>query len=184
VARADAGTELTGVEARPMALDGPAFDRAYRDHAPRLRAVAYALLRDRDAAEDAVHGALVRVWSSGAYRPERGALLPFLIACVRREALDALRAGKRRHLREARASAGDPAAFDATAAIDPVQAHHVARALGELSAAQRDVIVRAYYGDRTLAEVAHDTQLPLGTVKSRLSAALRRLHSALSEGPR
>jgi RNA polymerase sigma-70 factor, ECF subfamily len=166
-----------------MALDGPGFDRAYRAYAPRLRAVAYAVLHDRDEAEDAVHGALVRVWSNGSYRPERGALLPFLIACVRREALDALRTSKRRHLREVRASAGDDVAFDDTAAIDPVEARRVRRALEALVPEQRDVVVRAYYGHRTLAEVARDAHVPLGTVKSRLSAALRRLHTALSEGP-
>ncbi len=44
------------------------------------------------------------------------------------------------------------------------------------------MIVRAYYGNRTLAEIARETDLPLGTVKSRLSQALRRLHLALSGG--
>ena len=44
------------------------------------------------------------------------------------------------------------------------------------------MIVRAYYGHRTLAEIAQERELPLGTVKSRLSQALRRLHDALSEG--
>ncbi|HEY0396581.1 MAG TPA: RNA polymerase sigma factor [Candidatus Elarobacter sp.] len=184
MARANAGPELTGVEAGRMPLDAPAFDLAYRAHARRLRAVAYAVLRDRDAAEDAVHAALMRVWSAGAYRPDRGALLPFLIACVRREALDALRGMRRRHLREVRAGADALAAFDDTAALDPVEARRVRTALGELPDAQRDVIVRAYYGNRTLAEVAGEANLPLGTVKSRLAAGLRRLHSALSEGPR
>lgn len=165
-----------------MALDGTAFDFAYRAHAPRLRAVAYHVLRDRDAAEDAVHGALVRVWSSGSYRPERGELLPFLIACVRREALDALRTAKRRSAREARSNDGDPVAPDETAALDPVESRRVRSALEGLPREQRDVIVRAYYGHRTLAEVSHDTNVPLGTVKSRLAAALRRLHTALSEG--
>lgn len=163
-----------------MALDEPAFDRAYRAHAARLRAVAYDVVRDRDAAEDVVHGALVRVWSTGAYRPERGALLPFLIACVRREAFDALRTAQRRRLREVRATAGDPVAVDDTAAIDPVEARRVRVALAALPAVQRDVIVRAYYGHRTLAEVAHDANVPLGTVKSRLAGALRRLHTVLS----
>jgi RNA polymerase sigma-70 factor (ECF subfamily) len=165
-----------------MALDEPAFDRAYRAHAARLRAVAYDVVRDRDAAEDVVHGALVRVWGTGAYRPERGVLLPFLIACVRREAFDALRTAKRRHLREVR-SAGDTVAPDETAALDPVEARRVRLALDALPEAQRDVIVRAYYGHRTLAEVAHDTNTPLGTVKSRLAGALRRLHSILSGEP-
>jgi len=80
MARSHASRGLTIAEPRPMALDEPAFDLAYRAYAPRLRAVAYDIVRDRDGAEDVVHGALVRVWSAGAYRPDRGALLPFLIA--------------------------------------------------------------------------------------------------------
>ena len=166
-----------------MAPDEPAFDRAYRAYAPRLRAVAFAVLHDRDAAEDAVHGALMRVWSARTYRPERGALLPFLIACVRREALDALRGTKRRHLREVRASAADPVAFDETAALDPIEARRVKGALDALPENQRDVILRAYYNHRTLAEVASETSIPLGTVKSRLAAALRNLHTALAGVP-
>ncbi|MBV8579805.1 MAG: sigma-70 family RNA polymerase sigma factor [Candidatus Eremiobacteraeota bacterium] len=163
-----------------MALDGPAFDRAYRTYAARLRAVAFAVLHDRDAAEDAVHGALTRIWSSGAYRPERGALLPFLIACVRREALDTLRGQKRRHLREVRASADDPIAIDETAAIDPIEARRVRVALDQLPDVQRDVIMRAYFQHRTLLEIARETGTPLGTVKSRLAGGLRRLHTVLS----
>jgi RNA polymerase sigma-70 factor (ECF subfamily) len=181
VARPDAGARLTGVEARRVAFDGAAFELAYRAHAARLRAVAYDVARDRDAAEDAVHAALMRVWSAGTYRPERGALLPFLIACVRREALDALRGTQRRRQREARASAdGDGVALDETAAIDPVEARRIRVALERLPEAQRDVVLRAYYGHRTLAEIAHESDLPLGTVKSRLSQALRRLHTELS----
>jgi RNA polymerase sigma-70 factor (ECF subfamily) len=167
-----------------MALDGSAFELAYRAHAPRLRAVAYNVLRDRDAAEDAVHAALLRVWSAGAYRPERGPLVPYLVACVRREALDVLRGSKRRQLREVKAGMDAPVTVDPTAALDPLEARRVARALEKLPDVQRDVIVRAYYGYRTLAEVAQDTNLPLGTVKSRLSAGLRRLHTELTEGIR
>ena len=165
-----------------MAFDGPAFEPAYRAHAPRLRAVAYAVLRDREAAQDAVHAALVRVWSAGAYRPERGALLPFLIACVRREALDARALGAAPPPARGARGADDPVVPDATAALDPVEARRIARALDALPPAQRDVIVRAYYGHRTLAEIARERDLPLGTVKSRLSQALRRLHLALSGG--
>ncbi|HEX3551053.1 MAG TPA: RNA polymerase sigma factor [Candidatus Elarobacter sp.] len=165
-----------------MGLDEPAFESAYRAHAPRLRAVAYHVLRDRDAAEDAVHGALMRVWSGGGYRAERGALLPFLIACVRREALDVVRGAQRRRLREARATAGDPVAIDETAAIDPIEARRVRHALDALPADQRHVLTRAYYGNRTLLEIAGESDVPLGTVKSRLAAGLRRLQAALATG--
>lgn len=165
-----------------MGLDEPGFESAYRAHAPRLRAVAYHVLRDREAAEDAVHGALMRIWRGGGYRSERGALLPFLIACVRREALDVLRSAQRRRLREVRAAADTPVAIDDTAAIDPVEAGRVRRALDALPAEQRYVLTRAYYGNRTLLEIAGESDVPLGTVKSRLSAGLRRLQAALATG--
>jgi RNA polymerase sigma-70 factor (ECF subfamily) len=181
MARADAGTGLIAVEPRRMALDGPAFDRTYRAHANRLRAVAYHVLGDRDAAEDAVHGALMRVWSGATYRPDRGELLPFLIACVRREALDMLRGSKRRAQRELRAVSREPITIDETAALDPIEARRVKSALERLPETQRSVIIRAYYQHRTLSEVANEANLPLGTVKSRLAAALRSLHTMLSE---
>ncbi len=166
-----------------MAFDGGAFELAYRAHAARLRAVAYQILHDRESAEDAMHAALVRVWSAGSYRPERGPLLPFLIACVRREALDAARGAMRRRARETRAAAaGGTQHVDETASFDPVESARVRRALERLTEEQRAVIERAYYANRTLAEIAGEAGLPLGTVKSRLSAALRRLHGALAEG--
>jgi RNA polymerase sigma-70 factor (ECF subfamily) len=183
VARPDAGARLTAVESPRAAFDGSAFELAYRAHAARLRAAAYHVLHDADAAEDAVHVALMRVWTAGAYQPERGALLPFLIACVRREALGALRGNRRRQQREARAAADDdPIALDETAAVDPAEARRIRAAMALLPQTQREVVVRAYFGRRTLAEIAHDDDIPLGTVKSRLSQALRRLHTTLSEG--
>jgi RNA polymerase sigma-70 factor (ECF subfamily) len=169
-------------EACRTTFDEPAFEHAYRAYGPRLWAVANAVLHDRDAAQDAVHVALMRLLSGGTYRSTRGALLPFLIACVRREALGAVRAARRRQAREQRAIRDVPAAWDPTATIDPVESRRIRFALGALPDAQRDVVVRIYFGYRTLAEVAQETDAPLGTVKSRLSAALRVLNAALSEG--
>lgn len=165
-----------------MAFEERGFELAYRAYAARLRAVAYHVLGDRDAAEDVVHGALMREWSTGAYRPERGALLPFLIACVRRAAYDVIRSSRRRRDRELRA-VPDQVIPDPTAAIDPVETQRVRAALDTLPPAQRQVVMRAYYGNRTLSEVAAELDIPLGTVKSRLANALRLLAVALSGGP-
>jgi RNA polymerase sigma-70 factor (ECF subfamily) len=165
-----------------VSFDEAAFNDAYTAHASRLRAVAFDVLHNREAAEDAVHNALMRVWSSSSYRAERGALLPFLIACVRREALDTLRGANRRHLREVKAVADDPVSIDETSAIDPIEARRVRLALESLPESQRDVITRAYFGHRTLLEVSRETDVPLGTIKSRLAAGLRRLHTVLSPG--
>lgn len=182
MARSHAGLRLISGEPSGALRDEHGFEHAYRACGPRLRAVAYAVLRDRDAAEDAVQNALMRAWTAGTYRPERGVLLAYLTACVRREALDTLRAARRRDARERRA-AGDAVVPDPAAAVDPIEARRLRRALDALPSPQRSIVVRAYYGDRTLAEIAREDAIPLGTVKSRLSHALRALHAALQEEP-
>jgi RNA polymerase sigma-70 factor (ECF subfamily) len=55
----------------------------------------------------------------------------------------------------------------------------VASALQGLSAAQRQAIELAYYGGLTHAEIAHELDTPLGTIKSRTREALDRLRAAL-----
>ena len=51
--------------------------------------------------------------------------------------------------------------------------------LAKLTYDQSDVVQRAYYGGMTLSEVAADLTIPIGTVKGRLSTALRALRASL-----
>jgi RNA polymerase sigma-70 factor (ECF subfamily) len=57
----------------------------------------------------------------------------------------------------------------------------VEEALGSLSFDHRAVIVHAYYGGRSIAEVARELSIPEGTVKSRMHYGLRALRLALQE---
>jgi RNA polymerase sigma-70 factor (ECF subfamily) len=54
------------------------------------------------------------------------------------------------------------------------------RALAELPSKQRQLIERAYFGDLTHSEIASETGLPLGTIKSRIRLALDRLRHAMN----
>ena len=51
----------------------------------------------------------------------------------------------------------------------------LSEALADLPKKQKDLIVRAYYGELTHSEIAEATGLPLGTIKSRIRLALNRL---------
>jgi len=146
-----------------------ALDRAYARFGRRLLAVAFAVLGEREAAEDALHDALLRAWDAGTYRPERGALGPFLAACVRNEAITNVRSDSRRRRRELRAVAADEEC------VDPAEALSVRAALAALPAEQRTALDYAYYRGLTHVEIARELRLPLGTVKSRIALAMRKL---------
>ena len=52
-------------------------------------------------------------------------------------------------------------------------------AIATLPEKQRLLVERAYYGDLTQSEIAKETGLPLGTIKSRLRLAINKLRHAM-----
>ena len=161
-----------------------ALARAYARYAAILAATARHVLVEAGAAEDCVHDALLRVWNApDSYRAERGALHAFLVACVRNEALSALRGGKRRGERELRAMRLDAAPVGDEDFADPIDAARVRNALARLPEEQRRAIEFAYYENLTQTEIAARLGVPLGTVKGRIALAMRKLRAELGGAP-
>ena len=159
-----------------------ALGRAYEQYAPQLIAVARHAMGNAAAAEDCVHDALLRVWRTpGSFRPERGSLRAFLIACVRNEAMSTLRGSVRRDARERRAALLDPPEETTREPLDFLDAERVRAALARLPEEQRVAIVQAYFKNRSHSEIADHLGVPLGTIKSRISLALRKLQLDLGE---
>ncbi|MBV8599940.1 MAG: hypothetical protein JO359_00095, partial [Candidatus Eremiobacteraeota bacterium] len=89
------------------------WDEVYRLYADACFSVALYVLRAPDDAEDCVHDVFLRIYNApGAYRPERGNLRAFLIACVRNEALSRRRTAARRRAIEERQALREPAVFE------------------------------------------------------------------------
>jgi RNA polymerase sigma-70 factor (ECF subfamily) len=164
---------------RPEALEA-----VYRRYGAMLYAVARSVLGNGADAEDCVHDALVRLWERpNSFRPERGSLRAFLSVCVRNEAITRKRNAARHFGIEQNVAAqetlGEAATFEDT---DYVELARLRRALASLPEEQRDVIALAYYGHRSQTEIAAELGVPLGTVKSRVSLAMRKLERALRQG--
>lgn len=150
------------------------LDEIYRSHADVCFSVAMHLLRAPDDAQDCVHDVFVRVWQNrDAYSPERGSLRAFLIACVRNEALTRRRADARHRAIDAREALGE--ATTEFEVADHVERARVRRALDTLPSEQRRALELAYFGGLTHREIADALGEPLGTIKSRLALALRKL---------
>jgi RNA polymerase sigma-70 factor, ECF subfamily len=154
-----------------------AYEAAYRRFGARMYTSALRLLRDRGAAQDCVHDVMLHLWKRGdAYQTGRGALEAFLVVCTRNTALQRLRSSQRQS-QLAQRSASDDMVDEI--AHDPIERERIAHAIAELTPPQAQTIELAYYRGMTHAEIADDLGEPVGTVKSRLSAALRALRRSL-----
>jgi RNA polymerase sigma-70 factor (ECF subfamily) len=163
-----------------IAREPSAFERAYAAYGRVLRAVARNVLGSDTAAEDCVHEALLRVWGTpNSYRRERGPLRTFLIVCVRNEALSVVRGDARRAVREEHVRRLAPVSTSLEV-VDHIEARRVQTALAALPSEQRAPLELVYYRNQTQAEAAAQLGVPLGTLKSRLSLGIRRMHALLA----
>ncbi len=157
------------------------LEAVYRRYGGFLYAVARSVLADDDDAQDCVHDTLLRVWQNArSYRAERGALRTYLLVAVRNDALSRKRAVARHARIEERAARADDQMYELEM-TDPIEAARLRRALATLPAEQRTALELAYFGQLTHVQVAERLNAPLGTVKSRIAMALRKLSSSLRD---
>ena len=162
--------------------DRGALRRVYEAQSVRLFGVANAILRDRDAAADALHDAFLRVSQrAGQYDPARGAAAAWLAGVVRHAALD----HARRRGREL--PSDDPALSDAAVApeaLERVSANADGRRLREclegLEEKNRSGILLAFIHGLSHSQVAARLSLPLGTVKAWIRRGLLQLRDCMS----
>jgi len=157
------------------------LEGVYRAYGRPLYSVARAVLGNDEDAQDCVHDALVRLWQrSGSYRPERGSLRSYLLVSVRNEALTRKRNAARHVHIEERAARDEQLEYEIEV-NDPVERASLRRAVAALPAEQRAALELAYFGHLTHMQVAERLGVPLGTTKSRLALALRKLNAALTQ---
>jgi RNA polymerase sigma-70 factor (ECF subfamily) len=154
--------------------------------------LALAIVRERQGAEEATLDAYTQVWQQApAYAPARGAALTWILAIARSRALDLARANARAGGERAghdRAAIELLAAELFTADADPLartvgaeRGRRVREAVADLPRGQREAITAAYFRGLSHAEVSKALGLPLGTVKSRIRAAIVSLATMLSD---
>ena len=151
-------------------------------HGAQARRIALRVLRDPDLADDAVQEAFLDLWrQAGRFDRGRGSIGTWICVLAHRRAVDLARREARRRASDAHAG---PLDADSYTAEDLVvlreQGRQVRAAVDELTPRLREVVELAFFTGLTHREVAARLRLPLGTVKSRMFEALRRLDVALA----
>jgi RNA polymerase sigma-70 factor, ECF subfamily len=170
------------VERLPRDRSGDELRELYRRYAGELFGFATSALGDREQAEEVVQDVFAQLWRhADEYDQRRASVRTWLYAIARNRIVDAHRRAAARPKRaDEEASLGDAAEIDA--ALDQaVLRWQITAALARLSPAHREVIRLAHYGGLTMREISERTGIPLGTVKSRTSYALRSLRLILDE---
>lgn len=154
----------------------------YQAQSVRLFGIANAILRDRDAAGDAMQDAFIRVSQrAGQFDPGRGAAEAWLGGIVRHAALDlARRRGREIPTDDPRL--GDvpvpPEAFDRVAA--DAEGRRLRDCMASLDEKNRKGIVLAFVHGLSHAQIAAQLDLPLGTVKAWIRRGLLQLRECLT----
>lgn len=162
--------------------DRSALAALYDKYASFLMSLAMRVVRDRREAEDLLHDVFLEAWRSAVdYDPSRGRVRTWLAVRMRSRALDrqksarvSRRAGDESVLERVESEGG---ASDIERTPDQ---QRVRGALADLSAEQRQIVELAYFDGLSCSEIATAIAVPIGTVKSRMAAAMARLRAAVA----
>ena len=169
----DARVEL--VE-RARSGDPQAFETLIRARGDRLLGLARKILRDPDAADDALQQAVVAAWRTLPRLREPAAFDTWLTRLVVNACYG--EANRTRRFRaQVRQVSHEPESADRVDAFDEREA--LDQAFRSLTPAHRAVVVLHHYADLPLTEVARILDIEAGTARSRLHYALRALRAAL-----
>ncbi len=163
---------------RVRGADSRAFRKLYDITAPRLLSKALSILGSRDAAEDALQEAYVRIWRNASqFDPARGNASAWIMRVLRNAAIDRLRQDRL----IARYQSGEDLP-EIPIAPEPVMDRlDLERSLAHLTPEQRTTICRVVVQGWTHDEVGMADQIPTPTAKARAQRGLLRLRTALTE---
>jgi RNA polymerase sigma-70 factor, ECF subfamily len=162
---------------------GPLMER----HHLRVYRIALSYLRDRDEAQDAVQETFVKAYQGAARWDGSSEVAPWLARIAVNHAIDRYRRGRRRLKAETPLDDEDhgqriaeEAPSPERRAMDREAGERISAAMRGLPDRQRAVVALRLYEDMNLEEIARALDMSLGTVKSSLHRALRRMRVTLA----
>lgn len=159
--------------------DRAAFAALFRHFAPRVKGFLMKSGASAAVAEDCAQDVMATVWTKAAlYDPARASVSTWVFTIARNRLIDIARRDRRPEP-EALEPETEPDQADVYATAE--ENRRLVAALQALPEPQQALIRRAYWGEMSQSEIAAETGLALGTIKSRIRLALERLRLRMGD---
>jgi RNA polymerase sigma factor (sigma-70 family) len=185
-AKAYRGRQDSELVALVAERDPGALEALYDRYGTVAYSLARRILTDGPLAEDVVRGVFLSLWrDAGRFDPERGTVATQLLSMTHHRAVEFIRGEENLRRRQAPGEAlvhsGDTRRQVEGVTGAAARRAEVHAALAELAEAQREALLLAYFGGYTQREVASLVGVPLGTVKTRMAAGMRKLREVFRD---
>ena len=162
--------------------DQQAFSYLYDNYSAALNGVIWRLVEDRELAEDILQEAFVRIWNNfSSYDSAKGRLFTWMLNLARNLTIDTLRS--KGYKKQAKISGDENSVSNFTddgRTAERFDAMGLRKQLANLKPEQRSIIDLAYFNGYTQDEISKEMGIPLGTVKTRMRAAIIELRKILA----
>jgi RNA polymerase sigma-70 factor (ECF subfamily) len=160
--------------------DARALETFHAQYGATIFGYLLHVLRERASAEDVFQQVMTEIWRRGArYDAARGSLATWALTIARSRAIDELR--RRRPEPHDPAELPEPAAPPRLPQDEALDRWRMAHLLSRLPSDERRLLELRFYGDLSQTEIATQTGLALGTIKSRMVRGLERLRALMDE---
>ena len=159
--------------------DQKAFAELFSYFAPRVKAFLIKSGASPSMAEECTQEVMATLWHKAhLFDPSRASVATWIFTIARNKKIDALRKQRRPEPEDLQwGPKSEPEASDILALQQ--EANQLTLAMTALPSQQRDLIKKAYFGELSHSEIAAETGLPLGTIKSRLRLGLSKLRQTM-----
>lgn len=162
--------------------DRQAFIELFNATSSRLKAFAIQCGANSNDAEELLQECMLQVWRKAhTFNPKNGTAITWLFTIVRNKRIDFARKGRYDLVLSDdlwNEEVGTELETDVSSDLEGKVARNL---LTSLPDEQRQVVFKVYFEGKSHSEIANDLDLPLGTIKSRLRLAMKKLETLAKE---
>jgi RNA polymerase sigma-70 factor (ECF subfamily) len=156
--------------------DKAAFAELFEYFAPRIKSFLMKGGAAPDQADELAQETMITVWQKAAsFDTAKASASTWIFTIARNKRIDAIRKTPRPEVDADDLELADDAPSASEEIVQAEEEGIMARAIQSLPKEQADLLYKSFFEDKTHADIAKETNIPLGTVKSRIRLALERL---------